>query len=299
MKPYSINDASYSADFFPCGALITDRANTIVYVNAYFKTQLHYAIDELVGDNVDKILTKSSRIFFQSYLLPTLLHEKTCEEMQLFILNGKGERIPMTVNTHTNEDGLTYWSLFNASKRDQLYDELIKTREKLEEQAEQLKSLASTDELTNLLNRREMKSRSVLLLEQALRSKQSVALLMIDIDNFKTINDTFGHLEGDRVLKELGQNLKHFGRQTDLISRYGGEEFLIMLPDTNKKDTLLFCNRLHQLIKEIKVGERALTVSIGACLSDSNSCFTDLFAHADSAVYQAKANGKNTTYMHT
>ena len=72
-----------------------------------------------------------------------------------------------------------------------------------------------------------------------------------------------------------------------------------MLPDTHSADTLIFCQRLHQLIAEIKVGSEGLTVSIGACMSDSDSTFTELFKHADNAVYQAKANGKNTTYMHS
>ena len=231
-------------------------------------------------------------------MFPTLLHEKQCQEMQLIMLSAQGERMAVTVNAQLDEKGYIYWSFFNATQRDKLYDELIKTREKLESQTERLQSLASTDELTNLLNRREMNCRSVLLLEQAMRSKQSVALLIIDIDNFKVVNDTFGHLEGDRVLKELGQRLKHFGRQTDLISRYGGEEFLIMVPDTNKADTLSFCQRLHLLIAEIKVGNRPVTASIGASLSTAKTTFTDLFAQADNAVYEAKERGKNRTQLY-
>ncbi|MCK8125058.1 GGDEF domain-containing protein [Pseudoalteromonas sp. S1610] len=289
----------YSADYFLSGALVTNADNVIVYVNTYFKKELHWHCNELIGKYIDKILTKSSKIFLQSYVLPTLIHEKKCQEMQLIMLSAQGERMAVTVNAQLDEKGFIYWSFFNATQRDKLYDELIKTREKLEAQTERLQSLASTDELTSLLNRREMDYRSVLLLEQAKRTHRSVALLVIDIDDFKQINDTYGHLEGDRVLKELGQCLKKISRQTDLVARYGGEEFLIMLPDTNSADTLIFCQRLHQLIAEIKVGSEGLTVSVGACMSDSNSTFTELFKHADNAVYQAKANGKNTTYMHS
>lgn len=290
--------ADFSADYFLNGALVTNADSVIVYVNTYFKKELHWHCNELLGKYIDKILTKSSKIFLQSYVLPTLLHEKQCQEMQLIMLSAQGERIAVTVNAQLDEKGYIYWSFFNATQRDKLYDELIKTREKLEAQTERLQSLASTDELTSLLNRREMDYRSVLLLEQAKRTHRSVALLVIDIDNFKQINDTYGHLQGDRVLKELGECLKKISRQTDLVARYGGEEFLIMLPDTHSADTLIFCQRLHQLIAEIKVGSEGLTVSIGACMSDSNSTFTELFKHADNAVYQAKANGKNTTYMH-
>ncbi len=292
------NMQNYSLDSFPCGALVTNSSRIITYVNTYFTTELLWLPEALIGKSTDVIFTKSSKIFFQSYLIPTLLHEKTCEEMQLIIFNAQGIRIPVTVNAHLGDDGCIYWSFFNASKRDQLYNELLKTRETLEEQAEALKLLASTDELTELLNRREMKYRSVLVLEQAARSHQSVGLLMLDIDYFKKVNDTFGHLEGDRVLKELGKKLKAFCRQTDLVARFGGEEFLIMLPDTDKVSFLLFCERLHQLIANIKVDNKPLTVSIGASICDDKISFTDFYAQADNAVYKAKELGRNRTEMY-
>jgi len=289
---------NYSLDSFPCGALVTNSARVITYINSYFTKQLLWQPNDLMGKSVDVLFTQSSRIFYQSYLIPTLLHEKVCEEMQLIIFHADGRRIPITVNASLRADGCIYWSLFNASKRDQLYEELIKTRKTLEIQAEKLKLLASTDELTELLNRREMKYRSGLMLEQAARSHYSVSLLMLDVDHFKKINDTMGHLEGDRVLKKLGQLLKEFGRKTDLISRFGGEEFLIMLPATTKSDTLLLCLRLHKLIAEIKVGDSSLTVSIGVSICDEPISFIDLFTQADNAVYQAKARGRNRTEVY-
>jgi diguanylate cyclase (GGDEF)-like protein len=104
-----------------------------------------------------------------------------------------------------------------------------------------------------------------------------------------------GHLEGDRVLKKLGKLLKGFGRKTDLISRFGGEEFLIMLPDISKSDTLLLCGKLHKLIAKIKVGDSSLTVSMGLSICEEKISFTDLFTQADSAMYKAKALGRNRT----
>ena len=299
---------NYSPDNFACGALVTDSSRTIIYINSYFTRDLLWKPDELIGKNTDIIFTKSSRIFFQSYLIPTLLHEKVCEEMQLIIFNAKGDRIPITVNARIGNEGCIYWSFFNASKRDLLYEELIKTRQTLEEKAEKLKLHASTDELTGLLNRREMKYRSNLALEQAIRSHQPISLLMIDIDYFKKINDTWGHLEGDRVLKELGEKLKDFCRQTDLVARIGGEEFLIMLPDTSEANTLTFCKRLHACIAHINVEKTSLTVSIGASISaninnnnnnNNRISFDDFYAQADNAVYKAKSRGRNRTEVYT
>lgn len=289
---------NYAPDCFPSGAFVTNPSRVITYVNSYFTTELLWQPDELIGKSADIIFTQSSRIFFQSYLIPTLLHEKLCEEMQLIIFNAQGKRIPITVNASLSKDGFIYWSFFNASKRDQLYEELIRIREQLEQQAEQLKSIASTDELTTLLSRREMKYRSALVLEQAARSRQSVGLIMLDIDHFKRINDTFGHLEGDRVLKQLGQLLKDFARQTDLVSRFGGEEFLLMLPDTSKSDTLLLCQRLHNLIAQVKIGNNKLKASIGVSISTDKVSFTDLFSQADDALYKAKTLGRNRTEVY-
>ena len=90
-----------------------------------------------------------------------------------------------------------------------------------------------------------------------------------------------------------------FGRKTDLISRFGGEEFLIMLQDTSRSDMLGFCARLHQLIAQINVGDKELTVSIGASISAEKISFTDLFFQADTAVYKAKELGRNRTEFYT
>lgn len=289
---YKIN---YTPDDFACGACVTDANRIIIYVNSYFTNELQWQPEVLLGKNVDTVFTKSSKIFFQSYLIPTLLHEKKCEEMQLLIMNGKGERLPVTVNAHIGSDHCIYWSFFNASKRDLLYEELLKTRSVLEAQAEQLKQLAATDELTQLLNRREMKVRSTLMLEQAARSHQIVSLLMLDIDFFKIINDTYGHMKGDDILKELGAKLNSECRKTDLVARIGGEEFLIMLPDINQENTLLFCQKLHALVATIKVENTPITISIGVSIADEKMSFAALYAQADKAVYQAKEQGRNRT----
>ena len=121
--------ADYSADHFLNGALVTNADNIIVYANTYFQKELQWNCNELIGKSVDKIIAKSSKIFLQSYVLPTLLHEKACQEMQLIMLSAQGERMAVTVNAQLDEKSYIYWSFFNATQRDKLYDELIKTRE--------------------------------------------------------------------------------------------------------------------------------------------------------------------------
>jgi diguanylate cyclase (GGDEF)-like protein len=285
-------------DAFQSGALITDKNRTVVYANTYFSDELNWDVETLIGKSSDDLFTYSSKIFCESYLMPLLLHEKKCEEMQLTLLDGNGERIPVIINAKMDEQDNIYWSFFNASKRDELYEKLIVARKKLEVQTEILQQMSSTDELTGLMNRREMNSRGPELISQAKRYGHTIALLMIDIDLFKQVNDSFGHTEGDRVLKELGQRLQKFGRQTDLIARFGGEEFIMLLPDTEATDANLFAKRLHKLMSEIEVNHTPITVSIGVTMSDGSQNLHDLTKQADSALYQAKSNGRNTTVFY-
>jgi diguanylate cyclase (GGDEF)-like protein len=282
-------------DAFQFGAMITDKNRNIVYANTYFSYALNWNLNTLLGTNFDALFTYSSRIFFESYLMPILLHEKKCEEMQLTLFDGDGERVPILVSARMNEQNHVYWSFFNASKRDKIYDELIDARQKLEEQTKILIAMASTDELTGLMNRREINLRAPEMINRAYRYEHSISLLMIDIDHFKKINDSFGHVEGDRILKELGLRLKSFGRQTDLIARFGGEEFIMLLPDTNRASTKLFATRLHALMVDIKAKNTPVTVSIGITISSGSEDLDDLTKQADDALYKAKSNGRNRT----
>jgi len=275
--------------------LITDKNWKIVYANAYFADELNWQHETLIGKNSDDLFTYSSKIFCESYLMPLLLHERKCEEMQLTLFDGNGERVPIIINAKMDDQGHIYWSFFNASKRHKLYEELIAARKDLEAQAETLKLMASTDELTGLMNRRELNLGAPELINQAKRYTHTIALLMIDIDHFKNINDSYGHQKGDRVLQELGQRLQTFGRQTDLIARFGGEEFIMLLPDTGADDVNLFAERLHKLLSEIEVNNTPVTVSIGITMSDGSQNLHDLTKQADSALYNAKNNGRNRT----
>ncbi|AWY01517.1 hypothetical protein A8139_17280 [Marinomonas primoryensis] len=122
---------------------------------------------------------------------------------------------------------------------------------------------------------------------------------MLDIDHFKKINDTYGHLEGDRVLKKLGQLLISQSEKTDLVSRFVGEEFLIFRPNTNRDDMLLFCKKLHVLMADIVIGTISLKGSIGVSFFSERMTFDDVFTQADSALYNAKELGRNRTEIYS
>jgi two-component system cell cycle response regulator len=164
-----------------------------------------------------------------------------------------------------------------------------------------LEQLATRDPLTQLLNRRALTERLTTEMERALRYDHSVALLLIDLDHFKRVNDTHGHLVGDAVLRDVSELLLGVARGTDLVGRYGGEEFLVVLPETDDDGAAAFAERIRERVEAHAFrpwdGERELrmTASLGLATFPAAriESVEDLFARADAALYRAKADGRN------
>ena len=163
-----------------------------------------------------------------------------------------------------------------------------------------LEVLARTDPLTQLLNRRVLVERLAQEVERARRYDGKITMLMIDLDHFKRVNDQYGHLVGDDVLRDVAALLKNAVRAVDVVARYGGEEFVIVLPETPAPGALAFAERLRERIEATDFsahphGTFHLTTSIGMATFpgpriDSGD---DLLARADEALYRAKADGRN------
>jgi diguanylate cyclase (GGDEF)-like protein len=167
-----------------------------------------------------------------------------------------------------------------------------------------LRDLAHQDSLTGISNRRYFYERAN---QEIARSKRSLAPLSIaelDIDFFKQINDQNGHAVGDEVLKSLCDATQSLLRETDLFARLGGEEFAVLLPDTNLDGARHLAERLRQAIASSKLslsrGTLNCTVSIGvAMLNSTDTCIEDCLLRADSALYKAKHNGRNRVEIET
>ncbi len=174
----------------------------------------------------------------------------------------------------------------------ELQEELISSREAL-------RVMATMDALTGLLNRRAIVDALSRRLVQSNREKTSVGVVISDIDYFKKINDTFGHLAGDTALRETAKRLQSLARQYDDIGRYGGEEFLIVLPGCNLEDTVNYAERLRVCIEQnaVKTNEVTIpvTMSMGVTASvDGKATDVDSIIHiADNVLYKAKNNGRN------
>jgi diguanylate cyclase (GGDEF)-like protein len=168
-----------------------------------------------------------------------------------------------------------------------------------------LEQLATTDPLTALLNRRALTERLTTEMERALRYDGTVALLLIDLDHFKRVNDTHGHLVGDAVLRGVAELLVQAVRTSDMVGRYGGEEFLVVLPETDDEGAASFAERVREQVAahEFRAWDdgRALrmTASIGVATFPAARIenVVDLFARADAALYRAKADGRDRVRM--
>jgi len=162
----------------------------------------------------------------------------------------------------------------------------------------ELKLLASTDPMTKLYNRRHFTSVSLHTLELAKREKQPLSVIMLDIDKFKQINDTYGHNIGDEVIIFLANKLIDKQRKSDIVCRFGGEEFVILLPNTPKENAFTVAENIRKEIESSEISSDKLlhfTISVG--VADVDTTYEDTIEHglkrADDALYMAKNSGRN------
>lgn len=158
---------------------------------------------------------------------------------------------------------------------------------------EQIQEIAQTDGLTGVGNRDSFENRLRSELARGARHGQNVSLLMIDVDHFKRLNDDFGHLVGDEVLRRVGRQLKEACREFDSIARYGGEEFAVVLPRTDTEEALIVAHRMRRLVKDALVGP-TVTVSVGVATFPVDGIEpADLVGAADVALYRSKRAGRD------
>lgn len=172
---------------------------------------------------------------------------------------------------------------------------LKKLFDQVDEQQKKLYDMAMTDQLTQLYNRHSLTEMAPKYLSDAKRHRFDVSLLVIDLDHFKTINDTYGHATGDIVLSQVGRLLNRICRKEDFAARFGGEEFVMLLSHCDINDALEKAEQLRRQIESLQPADLHITASIGVASTDRDHStgFDKLFKEADMAVYQAKNDGRN------
>lgn len=175
----------------------------------------------------------------------------------------------------------------------------VKTHITLKQQHDLLSAMATNDHLTGLYNRHYLSDSLSKKIAKAIRHTLPLSVLMIDIDHFKNINDTFGHLTGDLILKEVSGLLKQSARKEDIAARFGGEEFVIILDTCTASDALMKAETLRKAIEDLNPNGVRVTASFGvAQLEQDTAGHENLLKNADTALYVAKNEGRNRVVLY-
>lgn len=271
------------------GIIITDRNSRILTVNEAFEKISGYKKEEIIGKKPNIFKTaKHDRTFYKN--LWKKLNTDGFWKGRIYDVAKDGTYIPMWLNITAVKDTkgkiIKYISIYTNLQ------EIIDTQEKAE-------YLAYHDSLTSLPNRIRLEEHLLHVLDVSKRNKLSLSLLFIDLDRFKIINDTLGHQVGDKLLQIVARRIKSTLRQSDMLARMGGDEFVVVLETARNKNSAAFvCKKILEVLKEtIQIGTYELntTASIGVAMyPDDGDNISKLIKHADAAMYHAKNQGKNT-----
>jgi diguanylate cyclase (GGDEF)-like protein/PAS domain S-box-containing protein len=288
------------------GVIVIDRDYTILDANLAATASLGVEKSDMIGRKCFEV---------------THRRQTPCEGLQIVcphpLIFERGEKIVKVLHTHYNVQGDEHQIEITASpvknRHGEIFamvethrdimekksdDELVKLIKRLNETQTHLKHMAITDELTGLRNRRYIVERLEEEFQRAKRTGRPLSLIMLDIDHFKKINDAHGHLFGDLVLQVVSVRMKEALRKHDLIGRVGGEEFLVVCPESSLEDTAVVAERIRKIIRReaISDGVREAAVALSAgvtMLRDDDRSSEKFFSRADTALYKAKEQGRN------
>ena len=292
----SVQAAMERAEYYldMAGALLValDLSARITMLNQRGEEILGYAEAELIGKNwIDTIIPPEHRelvrIRFQQTIAGNRPAQKSAADMEVLTRDGKRRIISWNNNVLRNLQGEIVGTLSSG----------VDVTERRHMEAELLR-LVATDPLTGLNNRRNLLEAGQREFQLYLRHQRPLSVCLMDIDHFKRINDSYGHAIGDLVLVRLAEICRSTLRTADLCGRFGGEEFVIILPDTPLETACIAAERLrHKLEKEIvdtPAGSVQFTVSIGVASAEANhSSIDDVIRMADVYMYAAKNSGRN------
>jgi diguanylate cyclase (GGDEF)-like protein/PAS domain S-box-containing protein len=282
------------------GILVTNRKREIIYVNKAFTTSTGYTWDEALGHNPRILQSGIHEPAFYAELWRSI-RERGYWQGEIWNKRKNGEVFVEWQNIMQLCDARGRIAYYGAIFSD--ITERKRVEERIISQNHELEKLATSDSLTELANRYLFNIRLDAEWQAAKLSRSPLAMILLDVDNFKLYNDTYGHQEGDLCLKRVSSVLRaaYSGANRNLAARYGGEEFAIILPGLHSEQALLAAEQLRLAVLEEQIPHCAsptiphVTISLGvaSCVPDDSSQPTQLIQMADQALYRAKSAGRN------
>jgi diguanylate cyclase (GGDEF)-like protein len=270
------------------------RGNRIIDCNKSFLKFFNYS-------SLDEYLEKQCSCFANLFNMNSCLpHKFTCASNKLKISDINESTIKINV-PDTNGENKTFF--VRAIDIEPSKDEILVVFTDitfLEEENKKIEILANTDPLTKIYNRLKFNVIAVEEISRVMSNMGNLSVVLFDIDHFKKVNDNYGHIIGDEVLVKLAALVKSMLRKTDTLARWGGEEFIILLADSNEYESLIFCERIRKKIEEANFNVAGnITCSFGVSSFKENKTLENLISEADDALYIAKNAGRNRVELYS
>jgi diguanylate cyclase (GGDEF)-like protein/PAS domain S-box-containing protein len=282
-------------DYLADGVYFTDTERRIAFWNKSAEAISGYSREEIIGKRcMDNLLihvdASGNEICTNGCPLNQTLQDGQVHEGNVFLHHKDGHRVPVRVRVVPlkSDTGAIIGAVevFNDNSAN------LQTEQRLQ----QLEQLALLDTLTGLANRRYLESTLRSRLEEFCRNNWKFGVLFIDIDNFKHVNDSYGHEAGDKVLQMVGRTLSAGLRYFDVVGRWGGEEFLSVIANVGERELADIGERMRILVEHSMLSDPvsiAVTISIGGAMAAAEDTPESLVHRADEKLYQAKKSGKN------
>jgi len=290
----------------PDALLVVDQAGCITLVNAQAEALFGYARGELIGQPVETLVPTrltARHAGYRSGFTGEAHSRQMGSAAALFARSKSGDELPvdimlspMSLGGHT----ATLCVVRDVTERKAAADKLRQQTEELQRLHAEVRELANRDCLTGLHNRRAFRELATQMLKSAHRNKDSAALLMIDLDHFKQVNDRYGHAEGDLVMTRVADALRATARENDIVARHGGEEFVVAILGADEAESQVAAERVRAAIAAIADAKCRITASIGIASFtpgthklDVSKILERMLGQADRALYFAKEHGRN------
>ncbi|MGN7359007.1 sensor domain-containing diguanylate cyclase [Paenibacillus sp. SAF-054] len=310
--------------YAPCGYISITHEGIVTDANQTFLDLMGYTHGELVQKHFESLMSTANKLMFHSYFYPQINLEGRVEELFISLKDKQQQSMPFILNGRRFQDHGTevidcvlvqmkkridyeqelrsakkqieeaYWQKDQAlAKLEQIHREIEQKQAELMEINAILVELSETDKLTGLKNRRYFQEKLDEQLNVYVITGQPFSLIMLDIDHFKLVNDTWGHQTGDEVLEMLSRILTSHAGSEDVVARLGGEEFVLILPHTDLQQSKRTAERLRLAVSSASWPTGSLTVSLGIAMVSPGETGISLLRKADEALYASKESGRN------